>query len=673
MPQGSQGLHRKATEVSAPALANNSHARSASDAAASPAGLTGSTPSWVISLICHLLVLASLWPIHMATSMFSETVVSGSVEDEEPAAPAQQDLLRFDSAITAEIGTGGDTTSDPGDRVAPLGPTIETPRAPVLNVVGTTTALGSKQMSIKRPMLDVGAATPDRELSDVVETTGSSEHAGGIRGAVDRLTVEIAASLRQENTLVVWLFDATPSMKERREAIADRFENVYRQLGILGVANRGALKTAVGTFGRTVEYLTRRPVEDVAAVQKAIRKIKDDGDPDKDSVENVFGACLNAAERFRSYRVGTKDRRRVMIVAVTDERGSDSDRVEEAIMRLRRLGMRVYCVGDDALFGREKHFFPHVYSDGYHGLAYTLRGPETLRLETVQLPFWGRGEYNEITSGFGPYALCRLCVETGGLFLISEELPGPKFEPAVLRNYLPDYRPRRQYEAEFSRNPAKAALVQAAILSAEKGSAIDSIPRPRLQFRADNDNTFRQEISEAQKPLAVLDNRLTELDTLLEAGEKNRSQLDTARWRASFDLAMGRVLALRARAMGYNVMLAEMKTLPRPFQTPGDNTWRLVSASEEHAPPRSQKLAKRARKYLEGVIEEHAGTQWALLAREELASPMAWDWQELHVDYPPPAPPRPPRTGIQLEEDRQREMMRRQQQRAQEEHVPVKQ
>jgi hypothetical protein len=658
--------------LSASVPVSTTQAASTAEPASLPTGWLRSRPSWVISLVGHSLVLAALWPIHMATTMFQETIVSGSVEDEEQVAPLQPEALHFDSAIAEEIGTRGDSTTDAGDRVAPLGPAIETPRAPVLNVLGTATALGKQQMAIKRPMLDVGVATPDRELSDVVETTGSTEHAGGVRGAVDRLTVEIEASLRQENTLVVWLFDATPSMKERREAIAERFDNIYHQLGILGVADHGALKTAVATFGRSVEYLTKKPVDDVASIKKAIRKIKDDGDPDKDSVENIFGACLNAADRFRTFRTGTKERRRVMIVAVTDERGSDSGRVEEAIVRLRKLGMRVYVVGDDAVFGREKHFFPHVFHDGFHGLGYTDRGPETFALEYVQLPFWGRGGFGEITSGFGPYALCRLCRETGGLFLISEELPGPKFDTGILRNYLPDYRARREYESEFNRNPAKAALIQAAMLSAQEGSAIERIARPRMQFRADNDNAFKQEMTEAQKPLAVLDNHLTQMHTLLEAGEKGRSQLDTPRWRASFDLAMGRVLALRARANGYNVMLADMKTLPRPLQTPEDNTWRIVPASEEHAPPRSQKFAKRARQYLEGVIEEHRGTQWALLASEELKSPMSWDWEELHVDYPPPAPPRPARTGIQLEEDRQREMMRRQQQQQEHDHAPVK-
>jgi hypothetical protein len=658
--------------VSASVPVSHPRAESAPEPLAVPNGIWGATPPWVISLVGHLLVLASLWPIHMATSMFQETVVTGTVEDDEPAAALQQEYFHFDTAAAETIGNGGDSSAAAGDRVAPLGPAMETPRAPVLNVIGTATALGTQPATaIKRPVLDMGQTTPDRQLSAVVEMPGSSEHAGGVRGAVDRLAVEIDASLQQENTLVIWLFDATPSMKDRRETIADRFDNIYHELGKLNTAKRAALKTAVAKFGHSVEYLTKKPVDDIETIKKAIRKIKDDGDPDKDSVENVFGACLNAAERFRSYCVG-KERWRVMVIAVTDERGSDFNRVEEAISKLRRLGMRVYAVGDDAVFGREKHFFPHVFRDGYRGLGYTLRGPETASLENVQLPFWAGSDYSEITSGFGPYALSRLCDETGGMFLISDELPGPKFDAEILRNYLPDYRPLAQYAAERERNPAKAALAQAAFLSTGEGSAITKVPRPRMQFRADNDNTFRQEISEAQRPLAELDYHLTELHNLLEMGEKSRPYLDTPRWRASFDLALGRVLAMRARAMGYNVMLAEMKTQPRQFQNAGDNTWRIVPASEDHAPPKSQKYAKRARELLEAVIEEHRGTQWALLAKEELSAPMAWDWKELHVDYPPPAPMRQPRNGIQLEEDRQRETMRRQQQRMQEEHPPVK-
>jgi hypothetical protein len=610
-------------------------------------------PSWVVSLVGHLLVLVSLWPIHFAATLLSEPEVTASVTGEETFATVPQEL-RFDTAAAPEIGNGGDNTSEAGLRVAHLGSSIETPKSPVVNVASSISPLGMKQINVGRPLGDVGVTTTNRELSDLIETTGSTEHTGGVKGAIDRLTVEIEASLRQENTLVVWLFDATPSMKSRRDVIADRFDNVYRQLGLLGVGGNGALKTAVGTFGKSVQFLTKKPVDDVAAIKKAIRKIEDDGD-EKGAVENVFGASLAAYERFRSYCLGanTKDRRRVMIVIVTDERGSDTDKLETAIVKLRKIGMRVYCVGDDAVFGRERHYFPYVFEDGFHGFAYTNRGPETAELEGVQLPFWGGRSHRleELTSGFGPYALTRLCTETGGMYLISDELPGPKFDDAILRNYRPDYRPKKAYELERGRNGAKAALYQAAVVGPP-----EKMPQPQLVFRADNDNTLRQQITVAQMPLAELDYRLNEMHTLLEAGERDRSRLDTPRWKASFDLAMGRVLAMRARALGYNLMLAEMKLQPRPFQNATSNTWRIEPASEDKSPSKVQKFAKRAREYLEGVIEDHRGTQWEALAREELQSPMGWDWHELHVDYPPPRPPRPPR--IQLDEDRERNMPR---------------
>src|SRR5690606_41532269 len=58
--------------------------------------------------------------------------------------------------------------------------------------------------------------------------------------------------------------------------------------------------------------------------------------------------------------------------------------------------------------------------------------------------------------------------------------------------------------------------------------------------------------TEAQKPLAVLDYQLNELMNVLEKGVKDREKLTEPRWRASFDLSVGRVLAMRARSLGYN-------------------------------------------------------------------------------------------------------------------------
>jgi len=50
-----------------------------------------------------------------------------------------------------------------------------------------------------------------------IDLTGTTEHAGGTDGAIDRVTQEIAASLRQRKTLVIWMMDESSSMETRRE------------------------------------------------------------------------------------------------------------------------------------------------------------------------------------------------------------------------------------------------------------------------------------------------------------------------------------------------------------------------------------------------------------------------------------------------------------------------
>ncbi len=92
----------------------------------------GRIPSWVISLVGHLLVLVALWPIHFATMLFREPEVTASVTAEETFSTIPQEL-RFDTAAAPEIGNGGDNTSETSLRVAHLGSTIETPKSPVVS------------------------------------------------------------------------------------------------------------------------------------------------------------------------------------------------------------------------------------------------------------------------------------------------------------------------------------------------------------------------------------------------------------------------------------------------------------------------------------------------------------------------------------------------------------
>ena len=168
---------------------------------------------------------------------------------------------------------------------------------------------------------------------------------------------------------------------------------------------------------------------------------------------------------------------------------------------------------------------------------------------------------------------------------------------------------------------------------------------PRLDFRSDNDTVLRQELTEAQKPIADLDLSLDSLLRILETGEKDRAKIKEARWKASYDLAVGRTLALRVRAFGYNTMLAEMKANPKRFETPGNNKWNLVSSKDLSTGAAIKKMASKANEYLSHVIDDHPGTPWALLAEREKNVPLGWEWKESHYNPNPQMASANPKAG----------------------------
>jgi hypothetical protein len=261
------------------------------------------------------------------------------------------------------------------------------------------------------------------------------------------------------------------------------------------------------------------------------------------------------------------------------------------------------------------------------------QGPETFYPELLELDFWGlasrKRQFNNLSSSFGPYPLNRLCVETGGLYLVAGEGDRTvKYDHEVMRPYMPSYNTIADLNREIASSKAKTALVTTA-----QNFRVERINMPLLTFDGSSDNTLRNEILEAQKgEIVILDYRLDEVLRILQEGEKDRDQLKDARWRAAFDLAMGRVLAMKVRAYGYNNMLAEMRINIKPFEKPNSNFWVLVPSTDmAAATPSVRKMARQAEEYLQRVIDEHPGTPWATIAEAEYAQAMGWIWAEEYV------------------------------------------
>ena len=636
------------------------------DAAPELGGLIASpqVPAWAVSLGVHLVLLFIAYtivgPTVMPREQALETIITSETVEELSSDelrisddPTVQDIGQTD--VSYEQGSAGLTMTTDAERADRIEQAVEKNASRDFKIEVRGPGLGEVAMPIT-----IGGM--NQRIDGIQGSTNRLSN--GTVGAADRLALEIHESLKERKTLVIWMLDASLSMRERREQLAGRIENIHKQLGQLDDQNERALKTAVVSFGEKTTVLTPEPVDTAEEVAEAIRKIQDD----ESGKEFVFSAIFEASKRWKDYR--TKMNRNVMVIVFTDERGDDfappgrPNFLEEVIAHNRRYGIKVYCAGNAAIFGKEKGYVSFTEEDGTVWNDQPVdQGPETLTPELLQIAFWGQNSRNidRMSASYGPYALSRLCAETNGLYLVTEESRHQSFDFDLMRNYAPDYRPVVELQKDILKNAAKAALVEAATRS-----RIGDIPIPVTEFRADNDAVLRTDLDAAQKDgVSVLDYRLAELEQILMRGEKDRAKITSARWRAAYDLAVGRVLAMRVRAYGYNATLAEMKVTPKAFEKQGSNRWRLVPSNTVDAGPQLKKWSQKATEALTRVINEHPGTPWATLAERELAVPMGWQWQEFAVAPPPPPPdPNTAEGRAQLllaeEEERQREMRRKQ-------------
>ena len=585
-------------------------------------------PGWAVSVGVHLVImlvlLSSQLPGMPAIDLASIINTELPSEPDSEVAPARLEELAFKTEKTTQFGSDSDiNTGITGGSMATL--IGDNPASGSYSVATVTERL--RGPGFKSSTSAELPAPPSAELLSNVNVKGAaSEHAGGVEGAIDRLAFEIGAALRERRTLVIWMFDASLSLRGRRDLIADRFENVYTQLHALEVGADKSLKTGVMWFGDKHGFLTPEPVDDIRPVAEQIRKIPDD----TTGKENVFAALASGLKKFQPW--GKSAGRNVMVIVVTDEKGDDDQVLEQAIHYCRvQARARCYVVGNAAPFGRQKGYVHWRYDDGKEEDIEVDQGPETIFPEALQLGFWGGNEGNldRMSSGYGPYSLTRLCAETGGLFLITEDdKRSLRFDPQIMRNYSPDYRPMEEYKKGVDKNKAKSSLVAAAMKA-----KLDNISLPRLDFRADTDGKLREELTEAQRPAAEMDYKLMAMHQLLVQGVKDRDKLTESRWKAGYDLAMGRVLAMRVRIYGFNKMLAEMKVQPKVFEHRGDDQWVLAPSDEIISGPDIKKMAKEAKMYLNRVVDDHAGTPWALMAQRELSTELGWKWEPRMANY----------------------------------------
>lgn len=607
----------------------------------------GDAPAWAISLIVHVgvvLALTMMWVYQPEKSL-----ILTMPSDEELVEPVVQDLF-FAKDPQQDIGANSQ-----------LGVTMAHAQASTYSDISDVPIEVRHDDVNPTVVMHMNVSIPTGPALSETEAVRGAVGVGatGASGAIDRITHEILQSLQQRRTLVVWLFDQSGSLDRTRQEIYNRFDRIYQELSVAKDGGNDSFKrhsekpllSAVVQFGQKCEILTEKPTDDVAELKKAIQAVKND----PSGIENVFQSISLCVDKYQKYRTEVP-RRNVLFVVVSDEVGDDERELDRCVAKCRRSEIPVYVIGVPAPFGRTELNIKYVDPDPSFDQSVqwipVRQGPETIYPERLKLGFTPgqNNDLEELDSGFGPFALTRLCYETGGIYFAVHPHNDAQaravdrgdtpvmsarirhfFDPGVMRRYRPDYKPIQDYERLLNENLARRSLVEAA-----QFSWVSPMESPRLRFPKENEGALKAMLDEAQKAAAKLEPKIEQLYLILAKGEKDREKLTEPRWQAGYDLAMGRVCAVKVRTEGYNNMLALLKN-GRNFQNDRNDTWQLAPA--DHFEGTSlQKLAEKAKVYLQRVVDEHPGTPWALIAERELATPLGWQWQEAYTGVNAPRP-----------------------------------
>ena len=501
------------------------------------------------------------------------------------------------------------------------------------------------------------------EIDDSVVVKGTTGEAMvQLESALDRVTWEIAQNMKERKVLVVWLLDGSGSLTKQRQLIANRLERIYGELGALQDVGQiprlsRPLISGVVTYGGRTAFMTREPTHKFEEVQEAFANVE----IDESGVENIFTAVAQVMNVWGKYRASNG--RRIMLICVTDESGDDFAMHEPAIAKCQHYGAKAYVIGPAAVFGKRKGFVPYTAPE--NGQEYKLPvdlGPETPMFESLAMPYWfGGPQYTYLSSGYGPYALARMVRETGGVYFTTNmtTMAGlqtvGKYETEDLRSFQPDYRfgTPESYQRDLMKHPLRFACVQAAQLS--RSNKPEGTPQLNVVVTQGN---FRQTASTLQETVAK--SQLF-IDNILNAFPPEVHKLydseESPRWRMTYCLTYGRLLAMKVRSLEYNFACADIKNNMSESDI-GAGTMRLIfrpSANLNFA-NQAKRMAQQATELLQRCVDEAPGTPFAVLASRELQNPLGIRIEKIKIPPPPPVSredaERAQRRRIQLAQER---------------------
>lgn len=445
---------------------------------------------------------------------------------------------------------------------------------------------------------------------------------GNYDDAMDEITRELIRLLQSGDVVVVWLFDQSTSMQDDREQIGARIGRVYAELATSGFAEKNALTTGIASYSGDYAQHTKTPTSAASKIYNAIEAVP----IDPIGTERTCQAVREAILRHRRYVESTK--RQFALIVVTDESGDPADNrryLEDAIAEAKATNCHVYVLGREAMFGYPfEHNISRNSQTGQTRISSYDRGPESAFLEQLQTDGFS-ARRDTVLSGFGPYEQVRLTRETGGIFFMMPDDKQQKgerrihhYDPAVMKDYLPDWRPRSVVTDQANQDPLQVVLSQVIDETNPYEAASSSAAEIRQLFSTSPtklSTEMQQERAKMRAYAAYLDQAIHSL----EQAEPLRDSSPSVRQQANYDLLLAQLLAYRIRADEFHDYLSNSShsrtQIPTGVAIIG---WQIAATKRLASPEKHGAEIARARSLLEQIVRERKGTPWAARAQDEL-------------------------------------------------------
>jgi len=557
-----------------------------------------------------------------------------------------------------------------------------------------------------------GTSVREPLLVDPKEGTRQTNSTGA---AAETVLGKLNASLDQDGQVwILWLMDSSLSLLEERQELAPQIFSFYQGIKLASASRaRPKPKTAVFAFGQQIvpvqaDLGSISPGEIARAVQNM--------PIDNSGLENVLTAVSLAISNVPKLTPNQRIEVIVWTDESGDDLNMLEDTIFLCRQRNARVHVvgPLSVFGMEG--GLQQFTLPPPYSSAVMlpvrrgpDSAFPERAQLPLWNDLSDVD-WGNGQIlparknsqdlggphlQRLLAPSGPYALTRLALATGGSFTAlnrAGDLAAASREQ--LFAYMPDYRSGREIVGDIDKYPLRRAIIEAAALT---GTMEYWPPQQRFPSNVYNRFPFNTYVGYSSPvefsrtlPMQIAINveRLRPVQATIEqaietmllsvssassdssnseddysSSDSQRLDLDlvtpseyqkeeSPRWRAWYDLNLGRLLAHSVRIAEY-ISHCEIVTTTQNRQMMlqrGINKLTFQPSTAILGSSLSKKRMEMATKLLQRVIEDHADTPWSDLAAKELQSAVGMDPQLDIIQRPPPSIslPLPPQPRPQL-------------------------